>query len=246
MEGSFKNYRDAPLIERIRNDLRDAIARGSLKPGEKLSSEPELAASLGVSRNSLREALGLLESEGLLARRRGVGTFVVGSGPVVRGGIERLRSISDLISEQGYEPGNEVLRYETAPCDAIVAARLRIPEGSRIAILETLKRASGRPVALCIDYAPSELLGEGANPEAMKTSIFDYLWKERGIEILFAECDLVPILADRALASKLDTPRRGPILLLEAIHVADGESRTLFSRSYFPAGAFVFKLVRRR
>ena len=246
IEGAFKSYRNASLIERIKNDLRDNITSGGLKPGERLPSEPELAAVLGVSRNSLREAMSLLENEGFLHRRQGVGTFITESGPIVRGGIERLRNIADFITEQGYQPGSEVLRFEAEPCDDFVAGKLLIAPGDAVTVLETVKTASGKPVALCVDVMPSALLGGGADPESMKASIFDYLRRDRGVDVLFAECDLVPIVADRALASKLDTPLGGPVLLLESIHYDAGDRKVLFSKSYFPAGKFAFKLIRRR
>jgi GntR family transcriptional regulator len=244
-ERAFKSYRNASLIERIKNDLRDTITSGGLKPGERLPSEPELAATLGVSRNSLREAIGLLENEGLLYRRQGVGTFITASGPVIRGGIERLRSIADFITEQGYEAGNTITRFEAGPCDELVAGKLLIAPADAVTVLETIKLASGEPVALCLDVMPSSLLAGGADPEAMKGSIFDYLRQRHGIDILYAEAELVPTVADRALAAKLATPQGRPVLLLESVHFDVEGARVLFSRSYFPAGKFAFKLIRR-
>ena len=58
--------------------LRERIQGGELKPGEKLRSENELTAAYGCSRQTVRHALSLLEEEGLLARRRGSGTYVKG------------------------------------------------------------------------------------------------------------------------------------------------------------------------
>ncbi len=56
--------------------LRERIQNGELKPGEKMSSENELTALYGFSRQTVRHALSILEEEGLLARRRGSGTYV--------------------------------------------------------------------------------------------------------------------------------------------------------------------------
>jgi len=63
------------------------------KPGERLPSEPELARVLGASRATLREAMRTFEGQGLIRRRQGVGTFVVGQVPVIQSGLEVLESI---------------------------------------------------------------------------------------------------------------------------------------------------------
>jgi len=242
----FERYQRESLIDRIKGDLRRMITSGGLKPGEQLPSEPELAAAMGVSRNSLREAIGLLENEGFLLRRKGVGTFITESKPVIRGGIERLRSIADFVAEQGYRPGSRVTRCRTQPCEGTVAAKLLIPPGDEVTVLETVKTASGSPVAVCSDIVPNALLRSKADAAAMKASIFEELRERHGIDIRYAECDIVPIVADEALAAMLEVPVGSPVLSLESIHYDDRDRRVLFSRSYFPAGRFAFKLIRRR
>ena len=69
---------DAPAHASIADGLAEAIGSGELAPGERLPPERELAARLGVSRMTLRQALGSLERRGLMARRVGRlgGTFV--------------------------------------------------------------------------------------------------------------------------------------------------------------------------
>ncbi|MBP7693691.1 MAG: GntR family transcriptional regulator, partial [Anaerolineales bacterium] len=64
------------LTEAAQNELRLAITQGTYHPGSQLPTEAELGALLGVSRTVVREALRVLQDEGLIARRHGVGTFV--------------------------------------------------------------------------------------------------------------------------------------------------------------------------
>ena len=64
------------LTDVAQQELRQAITRGTYRPGSQLPTEAELCEMLGVSRTVVREALRVLEDDGLVARRHGVGTFV--------------------------------------------------------------------------------------------------------------------------------------------------------------------------
>ncbi|MCF6178799.1 MAG: FadR family transcriptional regulator [Geopsychrobacter sp.] len=72
----FKPIRPKKLSEEIVTQIKNLIANGDLKPGERIPSERELAAFLGVSRPSVREAIMVLEAMGFLESRQGGGTFV--------------------------------------------------------------------------------------------------------------------------------------------------------------------------
>jgi DNA-binding GntR family transcriptional regulator len=65
------------LAAEVTANLRQAILSGSLSPEHELPPEPELARQLGVSRGTVRQAVTILEHEGLLSRRQGLGTFIV-------------------------------------------------------------------------------------------------------------------------------------------------------------------------
>ena len=74
--GYLKNLKSESVVQRVINCLTDGMVSGELKPGDKLPTEPELAASLGVARTSVREATKILTYLGVLESRRAEGTFV--------------------------------------------------------------------------------------------------------------------------------------------------------------------------
>jgi len=90
--GNSLGLRDRrPLYVQAIDALTNMIETGQLKTGAQLPPEDELAKRLGISRSTLREALGHLESHGLIARRQGIGTFVsIPTGPGFFGGLQRL------------------------------------------------------------------------------------------------------------------------------------------------------------
>lgn len=244
--GDFSPRRSVSATESARSEIEKAVREGWLKPGDKLPSEPELAMQLGVSRNSLREALKSLEDAGVVVRRHGKGTFVTDSKPLVEGGIERLVSLMDFVSDHGRTPGSSLTKFDILPADSELIKKLNLEGPVDIAFIETVKTADGQPVALCRDYIPVHFLKEPVDPEAIQFSIFEGLMQEHGIDIRFAECEIVATVADEGLAAALCVEPNAPILLLSQVHIDDSGRLVLHSRSYFPSDRFSFRLIRRR
>lgn len=236
----------ASLSERICREIESQIRMGTLEPGERLPSESKYARILGVSRNSYREALSLLEKSALVVRRQGIGTFVTESKPLIQGGIESLKSVVQMIASQGLKPESTIIAFRKSQSERTIEEKLNLEPQKPILYLETLKMANDWPVAVCIDIIPSEYLHEKVDPNELNDSIFEGLQEYHQINIRFAECDIIPIVADAELAQKLRIEQGSPVLLLSQIHFDETDRRVLFSKSYFPFNRFTFKLMRRR
>ena len=234
------------LSERICAELEERIRSGSLKPGEKLPSESEFARQLGVSRNSYREALSLLEKSALVVRRQGIGTFVTESQPLIRGGIESLRGVLQMIESQGLEAKSDIITFRKGYFDRKIEAKLDLEPGTPLIYLETLKSANDWPVAVCMDMVPESYLVKKIDPNELNISIFEGLQEYHKINIRFAECDIIPMVADAELVDKLRVDRETPLLLLSQVHFDETDRKVLYSKSYFPFERFTFKLIRRR
>ncbi|WP_030180691.1 GntR family transcriptional regulator [Streptomyces sp. NRRL S-813] len=144
-----------PLYHQFAQQLEAAIERGTLTPGNLLGNEVDLSARLGLSRPTVRQAIQSLVDKGLLVRRRGVGTQVVHSR--VKRPLE-LSSLYDDLETAGQAPTTRVLRNESVPAGADVAAALGLPEGAEVAVLERLRFTHGRPVAFLCNFLPTDLL----------------------------------------------------------------------------------------
>ncbi len=75
-EGYLRSLKTESVVQRIINSLTDGMISGELKPGDKLPTEPELAAAFGVARTSVREATKILCYLGVLESKRSEGTFI--------------------------------------------------------------------------------------------------------------------------------------------------------------------------
>ena len=115
--------RSPSLTEQVMTHLKDRIVRGDFPDGL-IPAENELAADLGVSRTTVRDALSRLEHEGVVVRKQGAGTFVNAAGLQITSRLEEIWSYEDVLRDHGYTPSVEVLRLEREPAGPDVASVL--------------------------------------------------------------------------------------------------------------------------
>src|SRR5258708_5020284 len=130
-------------FQRLQTDLAALIAK--TPAGQRLQSEPELAKHLGVSRATLREAMRSFETEGLIRRRQGSGTFVVGRIQALDSGLEVLESLETMAKRLGLEVSVSDLSIESVKADDDLAAALSVPSGAPLTRVRRVIRADNRP-----------------------------------------------------------------------------------------------------
>src|SRR5438309_10462545 len=139
--------RARPRSVQVRDELSHRIDRGLLPAGSRLPSEPALATELGVSRATLREALRALESEGLIRRMWGSGTFVT-SGRRVANSLDLNFGVTDAIRAAGMEAGVGAASHWLEPATVSEATRLELQPGADVLVGERIRAAGGQPVVL--------------------------------------------------------------------------------------------------
>lgn len=137
------------LHRQLSQQLRQAIGAGQYRPGDRLPTEPELAAKHRVSRITARQAVMQLVRDGLVVRRQGKGSFV--AEPPVHHDLVDLRGIYDELVARGVNPSTELLDYGESVPPANVAERLR--SGARSVLhYQRLYLRRGEPFAVSWAY----------------------------------------------------------------------------------------------
>src|SRR6184192_3881776 len=137
-----------PAYQRIQSVIRKRIDSGQLQPGDAVPSERDLARTHHVSLMTARHALAFLEREGLVERRRSIGTFV--APPKIH--FNKLMSYTEQMAARTLAAGAKVLSAKIVDNENEAAARLSLRPNSGIIKLERLRHASGEPFALEICY----------------------------------------------------------------------------------------------
>jgi GntR family transcriptional regulator len=161
---------DRPLYSRIAVALKGRILSGSLAPGARLPGEDHLAATMGVSRSTIRQAIAALRESGYVVSRRGSGSYVAEHPPVepfsVRSGPVYTGFLEDLADESQHV--DELQRIqETISADEQVAADLRIPVGSSVVRFKAVRRRHGVIYGIANDVLPLHV-AEDITPEVLE------------------------------------------------------------------------------
>jgi GntR family transcriptional regulator len=148
---------------RIAQELRKAIAAGTLAAGTRLPSERTLADQYGTARNTAREAIRLLAEEGLVTAEHGRGVFVRGPRPLIRLGNDRYSSkyresgLSPFLLEcerQGKTGRFQVLSIDAVEAPSEVAEQLHLEEGAQVLRRENVFYADDDPVYRVTTFIP--------------------------------------------------------------------------------------------
>src|ERR1700730_5384190 len=168
-----------PLYFQIAENLKQAIEEGALKPGERVNNELDLAERLGVSRPTVRHAVQRLVEQGLVSRRRGLGTVVVA--PRILRSVALTSLYDDLLANHRH-PATTVLTAREIRAGDELASVLVLPAGAAVLSVERLRLADGIPLAIMHNYLPAGLLKGRPEDVLEKTGLYELL-RNQGVEL---------------------------------------------------------------
>ena len=233
------------LTEIAQQELRRAIIAGTFLPGSQLPTEAELCEMLGVSRTVVREALRVLEDDGLVARRHGVGTFVRNH-PILKN-LNFNFGITEMIESAGFKSMTSHLALQKETADKEKAEQLRVDLGTPLITVERVRTANGRPVVYSLDTLTEALVQRaGFDTQLLATeSIYSLLQSSLGQVIEYGIARLLPVIAPRNVVEKLQLPPNALALYIVQTDYSTGDEPLVYSCEYHLPDAFDFVVWRR-
>lgn len=244
------------LVVLTANRIRSMITNGSLPPGSRLPNENDLSDAMGVSRGTTRAALNLLQQQGLLWRRQGLGTFI-SEIPLLENRLDLNFSYTALIESMGHKPGCQLLDTKLALAKGLEASRLQVDENTPLVYIRRLRTADGQPVVASLDIFCQSLLqqsGHTIDLEELSQILCEKISLYRVFEeVLHQTIDygitrLRPIAADAQLIKQfaLSIPKGSVMLYMEQLDFNRNRQPILFSHEYHLAEYSTFTIYRRR
>jgi GntR family transcriptional regulator len=202
-----------PAYQRIQLSIRKRIDAGQLRPGDPVSSERDLAKLHEVSLMTARHALASLEREGIVERRRGVGTFV--AAPRIH--FNKLMSYTEQMAARSLTAASKILCAKLIDNEPDAAARLSLPPTKQLIKLERIRHASSEPFALETCYLSEDEFPGLLSAPLGRDSLFATLERNYNIKLGYADEEIDATAADPRTAELLNVPRRDPLLRIRQV-----------------------------
>ncbi|MGH3437657.1 MAG: GntR family transcriptional regulator [Sciscionella sp.] len=225
-----------PLYFQLAQQLEQQIEAGELPPGTRLGNEIQLAGELGLSRLTLRRAIGNLVDKGMLVRKRGVGTQVVHN--QVKRPVE-LTSLYDDLAQSGQQPATTVLTHELVAAPDEVAAALGAETDAEVLHLERLRLSAGQPLALLRNWLPADLTG--ITVEALESRGLYSLLRAAGVHIRVARQRIGARRATTRESSLMADRRGSAVLTMQRTAYDDSGAAVEFAQHVYRADRYSFE-----
>ncbi|MGI5128241.1 GntR family transcriptional regulator [Pseudonocardia sp. CA-107938] len=213
----------APLAERVRAAILEAIL--GEKFVQRLPNEDVLAGMYGVSRTTIRAALQSLESDGVVTRRRAIGTTINSHVRRSALALQRLVSFAELLEERGHEVRVEAAHYraDAPPDDLLAAFGSDLAAGAPAFVTDTSFFADGRLAIWIRDLVPwSRLRDQSRVPEVGDPAHFDFARPYLVQPVVHAVAEIRPVVNDGERTPLPVAVGTAFTRLLERHYAADG------------------------
>lgn len=227
---------DAPLYMRVKRLVNEAMNDGTLRAGDAIPSERDVADMLNVSRVTVRKAFTELVNEGLLTQRRGSGTYVGGAPPRLEQPLSRLTSFSEDMKLRGLDTHAQWLSRATEFATPEEALKLSLSPSDRVSRFKRLRFANETPMAIEEAVIPERFLPDVHAVQASLYAVLD----ARGFKPVRALQRLHAIGLAPEEASLLDVAPGAAALFIERVsYLADGRA-VEFTTSHYRGDLYDF------
>lgn len=221
----------APYYQQLYAILRKEIVDGRWTPGDMLPSESELIEQFEVSRITVRQALEMLVNDGLIFRRRGLGTFV--AVPKIEQGLNRIVSFTEDMRRRGLHPGTEILGAGLEPATAEIAGKLEVAVGEELVHIDRLRLADAEPLSIERSHLVHRYCLGVLEHDFAKVPLREQLASSYNLALVRAEQVIRAIAAPKEIADSLLIAAGSPLFYIERISYSQQDIPVEFLQLYY-------------
>jgi len=237
MKLQINHQSKVPLHIQVEELIRKLIESPEFRNGNFLPKEVELANRLGVSRNTIRQATNKLDYEGLLVRKKGVGTKVARQ--ALSTGLDHWYSFTGEMLQQGVKVENISLKVEKVKAEEKVARFFNVPLHRNVLKLSRLRGAQGEPFVYFESYFHPRIGMTGE--EDFTLPLYRLLEGKFGVVVVRSSEHISARLAG-PLAKKLKVDPRAAILVRERFVYDPGDRPIEYNIGYYRADKFTYSI----
>ena len=217
------------LYLKVKQQLEKMIKEDVFKKGEKIPSEPILAKQLQVSRSTLREAIKLLQRQGILISKNGDGTYVNKNTENINSSMNILQSTEAMIRNSGLTVSqSDMTVYERKMIYEWVE---KLKNGEDAVVIERLRRNEDKDLAYTFNIIPKNIAGDFFK-EGIKGSLLYVLEEKLNIKINYALSEICIIDGTGIFDKKAVDKLGDKTLLLKQLHFDENDKPIFYSYDY--------------
>lgn len=202
-----------PLHLQVERLLRQYLEQKKNRAGEMFPREVDIANELGIARNTVRQAISKLVMEGLLVRKKGVGTIIAEKKIFTR--LDNWFSFTKEMKEKGLEVVNHILETKKVKAGKEVAEVFKIKPDTSVLCLTRLRGTSEDPYLLSISwFHPRHKIDEN---EDFSRPLYKTMEEKYNIHVSRSREEISAIATDRSLADLLKIKKKDPVLFRKRI-----------------------------
>jgi GntR family transcriptional regulator len=230
----FKRADRRPLYQQAQSEIIRQINEGILSPGEKLPREEELADILGVSRTTIRTALGNLESLGYIRRLHGAGTFVSGQRIMIDNPLDNVQPLHPTRTQNvGLSSHLENLSIKLIQADRELAEKVGVNEGDEVICVDRTVAIDQTPIAQLIDYIPVSVTSFQEIKDKFSDSVIGYFdGKVANPKLDWSRLEVSAVRSDETLCRLLQVTNGSVLMLLDETFFAADDQLVCWSLCY--------------
>ena len=229
----------------VYEDIKTKIEDGEFAQGERLKTEKELQDKYSVSRDTIRKALGKLESEDYIIKKPAVGTFVKYMKSDYP--LTSLESFTEQMRKRGVKPSSELLSIELSVIqDKLVSRSLNLEAKDKCYKITRVRKGNGKPMAYEIAYVPRKLCPDMQKYLDDNTSLYDVYEStyhlKLGVGNICLEADLPSVDVQEALGINHDSP----VLKMKCVTLLEDGTPLYYVDCYYIGEKYFFSATMRR
>ena len=220
-----------PKYFHLKEAILTRIANNTWAPGSAIPPEPELCREFGISRITVRRAIGDLVHEGKLYTIQGKGTFIARP-KLDEHFVHHAFGFFEDMERQGQSLRTQIVEQQIVPAPASAAPYLEISPGTLVHRLVRLRIVQDEKVLISTTYIPESLCPELVNDDLTAVSLYRWLQTRYGLTVARAERNLEAVAAQPEEARRLDIAVHSPLLLLDSVVYLPNGRPLEYSRTY--------------
>jgi GntR family transcriptional regulator len=233
-----------PLYFQLTHILRTQIQAGNYCAGEKIPSERELMSLYHVSRNTVRQAIDILEQEGLVHRDHGFGTYVSNLSTQFHYKLDTFIENNHLLVKAGYIPSATTLSRDQKRPDEKVRTILGLSPDEEVTCFTKIFFGNERPAMYTQDFIPSKLLGKDFDESGGSEAYLKFLEQITGIRVEYVLVDIVLREVNEDIAKYFNCPVGATVMVFEETFLDSTQRFPIsFSHNYFNREILAFRLL---